>query len=144
MNEGTPGNWVTRNREARVGRGELTRDDLDELKRLRSETAELRMGWTVSDRTVAESMRRQRLAREIWRLCGLTRQDTQATKFPELVKRDFTAGGPNCKWVPNVIEIPPNPASCNWPRSPPVQRSAAGGGHQPTSGVGVGVLRRPR
>jgi transposase len=43
VNEGTLGNWVTRSREAREGRGELTRDDLEELKRLRSENAELRM-----------------------------------------------------------------------------------------------------
>ncbi|MCA2328808.1 transposase, partial [Mycobacterium intracellulare] len=37
VHEGTLGNWVTRAREAREGRGELTRDDIDELKRLRSE-----------------------------------------------------------------------------------------------------------
>jgi transposase len=43
VNEGTLGNWVARDREAREGRGELTRDDLDELKRLRGEVAELRM-----------------------------------------------------------------------------------------------------
>ncbi|APE13982.1 transposase [Mycolicibacterium pallens] len=36
VHEGTLGNWVARAREAREGRGELTRDDLDELKRLRS------------------------------------------------------------------------------------------------------------
>ena len=43
VHEGTLGNWVARAREAREGRGELTRDDMDELKRLRSEVAELRM-----------------------------------------------------------------------------------------------------
>ncbi|MBN3457860.1 transposase [Mycobacterium sp. DSM 3803] len=37
VHEGTLGNWVARAREAREGRGELTRDDMDELKRLRSE-----------------------------------------------------------------------------------------------------------
>src|SRR5580765_2229344 len=36
IHEGTLGNWVARDREAREGRGELTRDDLEELKRLRS------------------------------------------------------------------------------------------------------------
>jgi transposase len=43
VHEGTLGNWVNQDREAREGRGELTRDDLAELKRLRSENAELRM-----------------------------------------------------------------------------------------------------
>ena len=43
IHEGTLGNWVAQYREAREGRGELTRDDLEELKRLRSENAELRM-----------------------------------------------------------------------------------------------------
>ena len=43
VNEGTLGNWVQRAREAREGRGELSRDDYEELKRLRAENAELRM-----------------------------------------------------------------------------------------------------
>ena len=52
VNEGTLGNWVARAREAREGRGELTRDDMDELKRLRSEVAELRMERDVLKRSV--------------------------------------------------------------------------------------------
>ncbi len=52
VNEGTLGNWVVRSREAREGRGELTRDDLEELKRLRSEVAELRMERDVLKRSV--------------------------------------------------------------------------------------------
>ena len=52
VNEGTLGNWVTRAREGREGRGELTRDGLDELKRLRSENAELRMERDVLKRSV--------------------------------------------------------------------------------------------
>jgi len=42
VNEGTLGNWVTRDREAREGRGDLSKDDLGELKRLRAEVAQLR------------------------------------------------------------------------------------------------------
>ena len=53
-------------------------------------------GWTVSEKTVAESMRRQGLvARRIRRRNGLTRQDKTAPKFPDLVKRQFTADRPN-------------------------------------------------
>lgn len=52
VHEGTLGNWVNQDREAREGRGELTRDDLAELKRLRSENAELRMERDVLKRSV--------------------------------------------------------------------------------------------
>ena len=52
VNEGTLGNWVSRAREAREGRGELTGDDMEELKRLRSEVAELRMERDVLKRSV--------------------------------------------------------------------------------------------
>jgi putative transposase len=64
-------------------------------------------GWTVSEKTVAESMRRQALvARRIKRRNGLTRQDKTAPKFPDLLKRDFTAERPNAKWVGDMTEIP--------------------------------------
>ena len=64
-------------------------------------------GWTVSEKTVADSMRRQGLvARKIRRRGGLTRQDKSAPKFPDLLKRDFTASAPNCKWVGDMTEIP--------------------------------------
>ncbi|TDK84623.1 IS3 family transposase, partial [Mycolicibacterium mucogenicum] len=70
--------------------------------------ADLRdLGWQVSENTVADSMRRQGLvARKIRRRGGLTRQDQTAPKFPDLVKRDFTAAAPNCKWVGDMTEIP--------------------------------------
>jgi putative transposase len=64
-------------------------------------------GWTVSEKTVAESMRRQGLvARQIKRRNGLTRQDKAAPKFPDLLKRNFTAERPNAKWVGDITEIP--------------------------------------
>lgn len=52
VNEGTLGNWVARAREEREGRGELSPGDVDELKRLRAENAELRMERDVLKRSV--------------------------------------------------------------------------------------------
>ena len=67
-------------------------------------------GWTVSEKTVADSMRRQGLvARRIKRRNGLTRQDKTAPKFSDLLKRDFTADRPNAKWVGDMTEIPTGP-----------------------------------
>jgi transposase len=43
VNEATLRNWVTRAGEAREGRDGLSRDDVEELKRLRAGNAELRM-----------------------------------------------------------------------------------------------------
>ncbi|MBU8814666.1 IS3 family transposase, partial [Mycolicibacterium goodii] len=64
-------------------------------------------GWTVSEKTVADSMRRQGLvARKIRRRGGCTRQDKTAPKFPDLLKRNFTAAAPNTKWVGDMTEIP--------------------------------------
>jgi len=64
-------------------------------------------GWVVSQKTVADSMRRQGLvARRIKRRGGLTRQDKTAPKFPDLLKRDFTATAPNVRWVGDTTEIP--------------------------------------
>jgi transposase InsO family protein len=54
-------------------------------------------GWKVSEKTVADSMRRQAWWRRIRRRNGLTRQDKTAPKFPDLLKRDFTAQAPNTK-----------------------------------------------
>ena len=67
-------------------------------------------GWTVSEKTVADSMRRQGLiARRIRRRNGLTRQDKTAPKFPDLLRRDFTADRPNARWVGDMTEIPTGP-----------------------------------
>jgi putative transposase len=64
-------------------------------------------GWSVSEKTVADSMRRQGLvARRIRRRGGLTRQDKTAPKFGDLLRRDFTASAPNSRWVGDMTEIP--------------------------------------
>ena len=52
INEGTLGNWVARDREARQGTEGLSKSDIEELKRLRAEVAELRMEHDVLKRSV--------------------------------------------------------------------------------------------
>ena len=52
VNEGTLGNWVAKAREAREGTDGLSRGDIEELKRLRAENAELRMERDVLKRSV--------------------------------------------------------------------------------------------
>ncbi|MBN9753922.1 Mobile element protein [Pseudonocardia sp. Ae168_Ps1] len=52
VNEGTLGNWVARAREAREETEGLSRGDVEELKRLRAENAELRMERDVLKRSV--------------------------------------------------------------------------------------------
>ncbi|HET9117229.1 MAG TPA: IS3 family transposase [Pseudonocardiaceae bacterium] len=71
-------------------------------------------GWTVSEKTVAASMRRQGLvARVIRRRRNTTRQDKTKRPFPDLLRRDFTAEAPNVKWCGDMTEIPvPATASC--------------------------------
>jgi len=46
------GNWVARDREARQGTEGLSKSDVEELKRLRAEVAELRMERDVLKRSV--------------------------------------------------------------------------------------------
>ena len=66
-------------------------------------------GWTVSEKTVASSMRRQGLvARRIRRRRNTTRPDKTRKPFPDLLRRDFTARGPNLRWVGDMTEIPVN------------------------------------
>ena len=52
INEGTLGNWVAKDRAAREGTDGLSSGDIAELKRLRSENAELRMERDVLKRSV--------------------------------------------------------------------------------------------
>jgi len=67
----------------------------------------LEAGWRVGENTVADSMRRQGLfGRKPKRRKGLTRQDRKAAKFPDLLKRDFSAPKPNVKWCGDITEIP--------------------------------------
>jgi len=64
-------------------------------------------GWRVSVNTVAESMRRQGLVgRKPKRCKGLTKQDRTAPKFPDLLRRDFTATAPNHRWCGDMTHIP--------------------------------------
>lgn len=67
----------------------------------------LEAGWALSVNTVADSMRRQGLqGRKPKHPKGLTRQDRKAPKFPDLLRRDFTASAPNVKWCGDMTEIP--------------------------------------
>ena len=67
----------------------------------------LEAGWAVGVNTVADSMRRQGLqGRKPKHSKGLTRQDKQAAKFPDLLNRDFSAPAPNLKWCGDITEIP--------------------------------------
>ena len=52
VNEGTLGNWVNLDRQAREGITGLSTGDVEELKRLRAENAELRMERDVLKRSV--------------------------------------------------------------------------------------------
>jgi len=52
VNEGTLGNWVNQARLAAEGTKGLSKDDREELKRLRAEVAELRMERDVLKRSV--------------------------------------------------------------------------------------------
>ena len=64
-------------------------------------------GWTVSVNTVADSMRRQGLqGRKPKHRKGTTKQDKTAPKFPDRLKRDFTAPEANVKWCGDMTEIP--------------------------------------
>jgi transposase InsO family protein len=64
-------------------------------------------GWKVSEKTVADAMRRQGLvARVKRRRKNLTRQDKSKKPFSDLLRRDFTAAVPDVRWVGDMTEIP--------------------------------------
>ena len=100
------------------------------------------LGWQVSEKSVAHSMRRQGLvARKIRRRRGLTKQDRTAPKFPDLIKRDFTATEPNRKWVGDMTEIPieSGPKLYLATVIDLFSRRLLGAGHGPAPGGRVGV-----
>jgi putative transposase len=102
---------VTPQRQRRVRLDAKVREMFDASQRTygspRIHTDLVEAGWQVSVNTVADSMRRQVLAgRKPKQRKGLTRQDKTATKFPDLLKRDFTAPAPNVKWCGDMTEIP--------------------------------------
>jgi putative transposase len=70
-------------------------------------TADLReLGWRVSDNTVAEIMREQRLvARRRRRRRGTTRPGRGRWRAPDLIGRDFPAQRLNQKWYGDGTEI---------------------------------------
>ncbi|WP_308015564.1 IS3 family transposase [Pseudonocardia sp. ICBG1293] len=107
----SPGGGLTATEERRRALDAAVRAGFDAAERLHGSPrlhADLReAGWKVSEKTVADSMRRQSLvARRIRRRNGLTRQDKAAPKFPDLLNRDFTAAEPNRRWVGDMTEIP--------------------------------------
>jgi putative transposase len=107
--------WLDRPATARQQRrGELDAEVLKMFKASRRTYGSPRIhadlleaGWQVSVNSVADSMRRQGLqGRKPKHSKGLTRQDRKAPRFPDLLKRDFTAPAPNMKWCGDMTEIP--------------------------------------
>ena len=63
-------------------------------------------GWRVTKHTVAKLMAAEGLvARAKKRRRGLTRSDKRAVRFPDLVRRDFSAPAPNVSWCGDVKAI---------------------------------------
>src|SRR4029078_6121389 len=71
VNEGTLGNWVARAREAREGSQGLSAGDIEELRRLRAENAELRMERDVLKRSVVLWVKEA--TKRAWPASSLTR-----------------------------------------------------------------------
>ena len=103
--------WLHREPTARQGRraalDKRVRELFERSKRTygspRAHADLLAEGWRVSVNTVADSMRRQGLqGRKPKRRNGLTKQDKKAPKFPDLLRRDFSASVPNRKWCGDI------------------------------------------
>ena len=70
-------------------------------------------GHRVSRKRVARLMRRDRLAGvHRRRFIRTTVRDEHAEPFPDLVKRDFTASGPDRLWVADITELPTRGGRC--------------------------------
>ena len=116
---GVSQSWFSKwfNRQATTGQRRRAELDAEVLKMFNASTRTygsprihadlLEAGWMLSVNTVADSRHRQGLqGRKPKHSKGLTRQDRKAPKFPDLLKRDFTAPGPNVKWCGDITEIP--------------------------------------
>jgi len=70
-------------------------------------------GYRVSRKRVARLMRRDHLAGvHRRRFVRTTIRDGDAEPFPDLVKRDFTAPGPDRLWVADITALPTRAGSC--------------------------------
>jgi putative transposase len=70
-------------------------------------------GFHVSRKRVARLMRADHLAGvHRRRFVRTTIRDEAAAPFPDLVKRDFTAAGPDRLWVADITELPTRGGSC--------------------------------
>ena len=94
INEGTLGNWVVRTGPAARAPTVCPRDDIEELKRLRAEDAELRMERDVLIGRVEERVRARR---------GRTSGDVLAHRGSCLRPAHFGVSGPSSMlWWPRV------------------------------------------
>jgi len=70
-------------------------------------------GFHVSRKRVARLMRRDHLAGvHRRRFVRTTVRDEHAEPFPDLVKRDFSAPGPDRLWVADITQLPTRAGSC--------------------------------
>jgi putative transposase len=81
------------------------------VPRVQADLAEA--GFHVSRKRVARLMRADHLAGvHRRRFVRTTIRDEAAAPFPDLVKRDFRAAGPDRLWVADITELPTRSGSC--------------------------------